>query len=71
MYDFKPGDKVQIDPALVISKLLKRRGIGTVLGTRAAGTEAKVIWSGDGGLYTFVPTRDLVPVAGTFREAER
>ena len=70
MYDFKPGDKVQIDPALVNSGLRKRRGIGTVLGARAAGTETKVIWPGEGGLYVFVPTQDLAPVADTL-EAER
>ena len=69
MYDFKPGDKVQIDPALVNSGFRKHRGVGTVVNTREGGTEARIIWPGEGGLYTFSQTRDLIPVM-QIREAK-
>ena len=68
MYDFKPGDKVQIDPALVNGGARKSKGIGVVMAARDAGTQTFVCWPSTEHART--PTRDLVPVADT-REAAR
>ena len=68
MYDFKPGDKVQIDPALVNGGARSLHGVGTVTGVHQGATRITVDWGN--GTVTYVPSRDLVPVADT-REAAR
>ncbi len=64
MYDFKIGDKVQVDPALVLSKTSHRaRGVGTVERTANGGTSTFVKWPNE-TIASCEQTRDLVPVAG-------
>ena len=65
MYDFKPGDKVQVDPALVNGGARRNKGIGVVIGTERGGTECAVHWPDTKNCYVYAQTRDLVPVAGT------
>ena len=61
MTDFKAGDLVQIDPALICGGARKSRGVGTILETGDGGTRCCVVWSDDAEPY--VPTRDLVLVS--------
>jgi hypothetical protein len=65
MYDFKPGDKVQIDPALVNGGSRKSRGVGVVVDTHRASTETQVSWYGSTTYGEWYQTRNLVPVADT------
>ena len=67
MYDFKFGDRAQIDPALVNGGLCTQRGVGVITSTGSGGTQTKVTWKD--GTQSCVPARDLVPVAQT-REPE-
>ena len=69
MYDFKPGDKVQVDPALVNSKVRQSQGIGIVVETRCGYTETQVRWPNTIGYGEWHKTCDLVPVA-QMRETE-
>jgi hypothetical protein len=65
MYDFKPGDQVQVDPALVTGKARVGRGVGVVKEVRRAGTETRVVWSDENNTYgEWTPTHDLVPAGG-------
>lgn len=68
MYDFKPGDKVQIDPALVNGGARVNKGVGVVGWTDRGGTECAVRWPGTEG-YVYAQTRDLAPLA-QMKEAE-
>ena len=69
MYDFKPGDKVQVDPALVNSKVRQSQGIGIVVETRCGYTETQVRWPNTTGCGKWHKTHDLVPMA-QMKEAE-
>jgi hypothetical protein len=62
MTNFKVGDKVQIDPALVNGGVRKTRGVGTILNTSDGGTRCCVSWPDN--TTSYILTRDLVPVGG-------
>ena len=78
MYDFKSGDKVQMDPAVT---WFMQRGVGVVVSTNNGGTQTQVDWPerykrptsertsdrrirANSAPRQWVQTRDLVPVAG-------
>lgn len=61
MTDFKVGDLVQIDPALVCGHAREYRGTGTVRATDRGGTVVHVYWP-DSSDET-VASRDLVLVS--------
>lgn len=67
MTNFKVGDKVMLDPALVCGGARKSRGAGVVVATRSGGTRADVRWSSrhDGGdiLNEAIATWELVLVS--------
>jgi hypothetical protein len=65
--DFKVGDKVMLDPALVCGGARRSRGTGTVVAMRSGGTRAYVRWASrhDGGdtLNEDIATWELVLVS--------
>ena len=64
MNDFYPGDKVQIDPALVNGGVRRSKGVGTVTARLAGGTKSYVMWPKDhGGPEVDVKSMDLVLVS--------
>lgn len=66
MYDFKPGDRVQIDVGLILGGARKTRGVGVVVETRCGYTETQVRWGGSAMYGEWCQTHDLVPVADTW-----
>ena len=63
MYDFKSGDLVQVDPALIAGKARVSKGVGVVERTANGGTITFVKWP-DKFIALHERTCDLVPVGG-------
>ena len=64
MTDFKVGDLVQIDPALVNGGARKSKGVGRVSALRAGGTQALISsWAVNDTVSDWEYTRDLVLVS--------
>ena len=68
MTDFKVGDQVQIDPALVNGRARFSRGVGKILTVSDGGTRVEVLWPRN-NVMSCAPAHDLVLVGRPEEEA--